>query len=91
MQFVFWGGPKLASKALRQPKGKGRVAWRYTCGTRTGTLRTMPAGAAKGLFFLVAARQCLSLGPQCDDLLLEMASELEKKDRQLPLAEVWRI
>lgn len=34
-----------------------------------------------------ACRQCLSLTPQCDDLLVEVATELHRKDRQLSLAE----
>eukprot|EP00434_Breviolum_minutum_P016621 symbB.v1.2.014653.t1/scaffold1063.1/size201213/8 len=34
-----------------------------------------------------ACRQCLSLTPQCDDLLVEMATEFHRKERQFSLAE----
>jgi len=34
-----------------------------------------------------ACRHCLSLEPQCEDLLLEVASEHQRRERQLTLAE----
>mmetsp|Transcript_9050 Transcript_9050/g.21671 ORF Transcript_9050/g.21671 Transcript_9050/m.21671 type:complete len:1021 (+) Transcript_9050:45-3107(+) len=34
-----------------------------------------------------ACKQCLSLGPDCEELLLEVATELQRKDRQMSLAE----
>ncbi|CAE7206747.1 Cfap70, partial [Symbiodinium pilosum] len=35
-----------------------------------------------------ACRQCLSLQPDCEELLLEVAMELQRKERQMCLAEV---